>query len=55
MLVVFVSLVALVNFLISPYTLQGLPAGCFAPLAWLAGIPWSESRAAGELLGTKRP
>jgi CNT family concentrative nucleoside transporter len=24
-----------------------------APLAWLAGIPWSESRAAGALLGTK--
>jgi CNT family concentrative nucleoside transporter len=53
MLVVFVSLVALVNFLISPYTLQGLLGWVLAPLAWLAGIPWSESRAAGVLLGTK--
>jgi concentrative nucleoside transporter, CNT family len=24
-----------------------------APLAWLAGIPWSEAHAAGALLGTK--
>ncbi|HXU43332.1 MAG TPA: nucleoside transporter C-terminal domain-containing protein [Burkholderiales bacterium] len=53
MLVVFVSLVALVNFLISPYTLQGWLGWLLAPLAWLAGVPWSESRAAGELLGTK--
>jgi CNT family concentrative nucleoside transporter len=53
MLVVFVSLVALVNFLISPYTLQGMLGWLLAPLAWMAGIPWSEARAAGELLGTK--
>src|SRR5262245_3019503 len=53
MLVVFVALVALVNLLISPYTLQGLLGWVLAPLAWLAGIPWSESRAAGALLGTK--
>jgi len=24
-----------------------------APLAWLAGIPWSEAHVAGQLLGTK--
>ena len=24
-----------------------------APLAWLAGVPWSEAQAAGMLLGTK--
>jgi CNT family concentrative nucleoside transporter len=53
MLVVFVALVALVNFLIAPYTLQGLLGWALAPLAWLAGIPWAESRAAGALLGTK--
>ena len=53
MLVVFVALVALVNFVISPYTLQGLLGWALAPLAWLAGIPWAESRAAGALLGTK--
>jgi CNT family concentrative nucleoside transporter len=53
MLVVFVALVALVNFVIAPYSLQGLLGWALAPLAWLAGIPWAESRAAGALLGTK--
>jgi len=53
MLVVFIALVALVNLVISPYTLQGMLGWLLAPLAWLAGIPWSESRAAGALLGTK--
>ncbi len=53
MLVVFVALVALVNFVIAPYTLQGLLGWALAPLAWLAGVPWSEARAAGALLGTK--
>src|SRR5713226_6950607 len=53
MLVVFVALVALVNFAIAPYTLQGMLGWALAPLAWLAGIPWSEARAAGALLGTK--
>ena len=53
MLVVFVALVALLNFIIAPYTLQGLLGLILAPLAWLAGIPWSEARAAGALLGTK--
>jgi concentrative nucleoside transporter, CNT family len=53
MLVVFVALVALVNLVIAPYTLQGALGWALAPLAWLAGIPWSEARAAGSLLGTK--
>jgi concentrative nucleoside transporter, CNT family len=53
MLVVFVSLVALVNFVIAPYTLQGMLGWLLAPLAWLAGISWSEARIAGSLLGTK--
>ena len=53
MLVVFVALVALVNFMIVPYTLQGLLGWALAPLAWLCGIPWSEARTAGALLGTK--
>ncbi|HWM41627.1 MAG TPA: nucleoside transporter C-terminal domain-containing protein [Burkholderiales bacterium] len=53
MLVVFVALVALVNLAIAPYTLQGALGWVLAPLAWLAGIPWSEARAAGSLLGTK--
>jgi len=45
--------VALVNLVIAPYTLQGLLGWALAPLAWLAGIPWSEARSAGALLGTK--
>jgi CNT family concentrative nucleoside transporter len=53
MLVVFVALVALVNLVIAPYTLQGALGWLLAPLAWLAGIPWGEARAAGSLLGTK--
>ena len=53
MLVVFVALVALVNLVIAPYTLQGALGWLLAPLAWLAGIPWEEARAAGALLGTK--
>ncbi len=53
MLVVFVALVALVNLLIAPYTLQGLLGWLLAPLAWLAGIPWDEAHVAGALLGTK--
>jgi CNT family concentrative nucleoside transporter len=53
MLVVFVALVALVNLVIAPYTLQGMLGWALAPLAWLAGIRWEEARAAGSLLGTK--
>jgi CNT family concentrative nucleoside transporter len=53
MLVVFVALVALVNLVIAPYTLQGVLGWVLAPLAWLCGIPWSEAQTAGGLLGTK--
>jgi len=53
MLVVFVALVALVNAMIAPYSLQGLLGVLLAPLAWLAGVPWAEAQAAGALLGTK--
>jgi CNT family concentrative nucleoside transporter len=53
MLLVFVALVALVNLIIAPYTLQGMLGWLLAPLAWLAGISWDEARAAGALLGTK--
>ena len=53
MLVVFVSLVALINLVIAPYSLQRLLGVALAPLAWLCGVPWGESQAAGALLGTK--
>jgi len=53
MLVVFVALVSLVNFVLAPYTLQGILGWALAPLAWLAGISWHDAPAAGALLGTK--
>ena len=53
MLVVFVALVTFLNLIIAPYTLQGMLGWALAPLAWLAGVPWSEAPAAGQLLGTK--
>ena len=53
MLVVFVALVTLVNLIAAPYTLQGALGWLLTPLAWLAGIPWSEAQIAGNLLGTK--
>ncbi len=53
MLIVFVAIVTLVNLVIEPYTLQGALGRLLAPLAWLAGVPWSEAKAAGMLLGTK--
>ena len=53
MLVVFVALVSLVNFVIAPYSLQGMLGWALAPLAWLAGVSWHEAQAAGALLGTK--
>jgi CNT family concentrative nucleoside transporter len=53
MLIVFVAVVTLVNLVIAPYTLQGAIGWLLAPLAWLAGLPWSEARAGGQLLGTK--
>jgi CNT family concentrative nucleoside transporter len=53
MLVVFVALVALVNLVIAPYSLQGALGWALAPLAWLCGISWSEAKVAGSLLGTK--
>jgi len=53
MLIVFVALVTLVNLSIAPYTLQGVLGWALAPVAWMAGVQWSEAQAAGQLLGTK--
>jgi CNT family concentrative nucleoside transporter len=53
MLVVFVALVTLANLAIAPFTLQGMLGWVLAPLAWLAGVPWSEAETGGALLGTK--
>jgi CNT family concentrative nucleoside transporter len=61
MLLVFVSLVALVNIMLSaltpdgrsPLTFEGIVGVALSPLAWLCGIPWAESVTAGALLGKK--
>ena len=61
MLIVLVALVYLANAILgllpavgdAPLTLQRILGWLFAPLAWAAGVPWSESQAAGALLGTK--
>jgi CNT family concentrative nucleoside transporter len=61
MLIVLVALVYLANSILAllpdaggaPLTLQRILGWIFAPLAWAAGVPWSEARAAGSLLGTK--
>ena len=60
MLLVLVSLVALINGLLSVITVFAEPMSLerglgwlFAPVAWLIGVPWSEAAGAGTLLGTK--
>ena len=61
MMVVMVALVELIDLCLgvvpapggNSITLQQILGYCFAPIAWLIRIPWSESAVAGSLLGTK--
>ncbi|HEV2292929.1 MAG TPA: nucleoside transporter C-terminal domain-containing protein [Tepidisphaeraceae bacterium] len=67
MLIAFTALVALINGIIAwssrklglaaltgePLTLQNLLSYPMAPLAWLTGVPWSDARDVGSLLGIK--
>jgi CNT family concentrative nucleoside transporter len=61
MLLVFTALVALVNVLLglfpdvfgAPLSADRILGWVFAPVVWLAGIPWSESTQAGSLMGLK--
>jgi len=61
MLIVLVAMVHFVNMMLSilpdisgkPLSLQRIMGVLMAPVAWLMGIPWSESLTAGSLLGTK--
>ena len=60
MVIVLVSLVALVNYVLgaiaigdAPLTLERIVGWVMAPVAWLIGVPWAETAAAGSLLGTK--
>jgi len=61
MLIVLVALVSLTNEILGllpdiqgkPFTLERLLGYIMAPVAWMIGIPWSESATAGFLLGEK--
>jgi concentrative nucleoside transporter, CNT family len=61
MLLVLVALVYLANKILGflpdlagqPVTLQRLLGYIMAPVVWLIGIPWSEAKTAGALMGTK--
>ena len=61
MLVVLVALVHLLNLVLGflpelggrTITFQLLLGYAMAPVTWLMGIPWSEAKAAGALMGTK--
>ncbi|MEZ6014875.1 MAG: nucleoside transporter C-terminal domain-containing protein [Planctomycetota bacterium] len=60
MLVAFVALVALINWMLSalmigdaPLTLERIFGWVFAPVAWMMGVEWSDCQSFGTLLGTK--
>jgi CNT family concentrative nucleoside transporter len=60
-IIAFLALIAMCEFLFqwvlsqfgSDLTLRGLLGYCFAPLAWLMGMPWVDCHQAGELLGLR--
>ncbi len=61
MLLVFTALVALANVLLAllpdihgaPLSADRILGWLFAPIVWLAGIPWEEATTAGALMGLK--
>ena len=61
MLLVFIALVALVNMILgalpdfggAPLSVDRILGWVFAPIVWLAGIPWSEATDAGAVMGLK--
>ena len=61
MLIALIAFVHLANAILAllpaidgaPLSLQRAFGWAFAPLAWMAGLPWSEAAAGGALLGTK--
>lgn len=61
MLVVLVALVHLINLVLGiipgpggePITIQRLLGYIMSPVTWLMGIPWSEARVTGSLMGIK--
>jgi CNT family concentrative nucleoside transporter len=61
MLLVFTAIVALVNFSLdglpdvfgAPLSVERALGWLFAPLVWLAGVPWAEASPAGTVMGFK--
>ncbi|GGG99655.1 nucleoside:proton symporter [Glycocaulis albus] len=61
MLLVFTAIVALINFSLAaagdingaPLSVERVLGWVFAPLVWLAGIPWAEAQTAGSIMGLK--
>ncbi len=55
MLIAFISLVAMLNYLLSfiGTSMEEILAFVFKPLAWSMGVPWSEAGALGMLMGKK--
>jgi concentrative nucleoside transporter, CNT family len=55
MLISFLALVALVNFLLglAGLSLQQIFGWGFAPIAWSMGVPWQDAPVIGNLLGTR--
>jgi CNT family concentrative nucleoside transporter len=55
MLLAFIALVAMANFALGWFglSLQQIFGWIFAPLAFVMGVPWSETATFGNLLGTK--
>ncbi len=55
MLIAFLALVTMINYVLGwvGTSLQQIFGFVFAPLAWTMGVPWSEARTFGDLLGTK--
>ena len=60
-LIAFTAFAALINIMLgaapdvagAPLTLERILGTVFAPLMWLAGVPWSEAFDAGALMGAK--
>ena len=55
MLIAFVSLVAMINYLLSfvGISMDGVLGFIFKPLAWTMGVPWEEAGTLGMLMGEK--
>ena len=55
MLIAFISLVAMINFILSLLgtSMQEMLGLLFRPLAWTMGIPWADAKIVGTLMGEK--